>query len=107
MTVNPEFSKSCKLLNSILKIKQKNRSKMSQSASQETQTSNCLMKRLEHFWGRLRQKALQTLINDNFRWSKSSIKIILIYIFSGFNLLLNQEMKVKIYNQRVGQVNDR
>ena len=43
------------------------------------------------------------MINDNFRWSKSSIKIILIHIFSSLNLLkirpwLNQEI-VNVHNR--------
>ena len=63
---------------------------MSQSASQETQTSN-LFKRREKLLD-VRQKARQitcvyTLINDNFRWTKTSIKIILIHIFSSLNSL--------------------
>ena len=74
------------------------------NASQETQTLN-LFKRREIFWT-CEKKARQiiwvyTLIN-NFRWSNSSIKIILIHIFSGLNLLqtqpwLNQETKIMIY----------
>ena len=52
------------------------------------------------------------LINDNFRWSKNSRKIILIHIFSGLNLLktrqwFNQETKVMFYNRTVLPVSDR
>ena len=47
MIVNPVFIKSGKVLNS--SEKQKNRSQMSQIASQETQTSD-LFKRREIFW---------------------------------------------------------
>ena len=76
-------------------------------ASQETQTSV----RAGKFSGLAPESPLKlttwvyTLINDNFRWSKSSITVILIHIFSGLNLLktrpwLNQERKVIIYNRR-------
>ena len=55
-------------------------------------------------------EAKYTLIIDNFYWSKSSVKIILLHIFSGLNILktrpfssheLNQETKVKIYNRTI------
>mgnify|MGYP001794063822 CR=1 FL=1 len=49
MIMNPVFSKSGKVLNSILKNQIENQSKMSPSAAQEIQTSN-LFKKREDLW---------------------------------------------------------
>ena len=71
---------------------------MLQAGSQETQTSN-LSKRRENCWTCTKKPAklnnliviqLYPLIEDNFRWSKSSIKIILVDIGCGLNLLKTQ-----------------
>ena len=48
---------------------------------------------------------MYTLTNYNFRWSASSIKIILVHKFNGLNLLktktwLNQETKVNVHTAR-------
>ena len=71
MIVNPVFSKSGKGLNFILEIKQINRPKTFQTASQETQTSNLFERR--EISGRApkarRITCVYILMNNNFRWS--------------------------------------
>ena len=54
---------------------------------------------------------MYTLINDNFLWIKSSIKIILIHVLSQFDFIddlaifkpsaVNQETKVNVHNRTV------
>ena len=84
--------KSGECLNSILKNQTEKLIKNGQTASQETQSSN-LSKRRENCWtcakkpAKLSNLRVYTLIKDNFRWSKNSIKIILVDTGSGLNFL--------------------
>ena len=95
MIVNLLFSKSGKGLNSILKNPteklMKNVALLVLHKKPKLQT--CLKggKIVEHVTkkpAKLNNSSIYTVINDNsFRWSESSLTIILIHIFSGLNLL--------------------
>ena len=116
MIVNPVFCKSGKVLNSILKNQSEKTIKIVAKCFKRNPNFK-LSKRRKIFLTCSKKPAkLNNLSlyseNNNFRWSKNSIKIILIYIFSGLNLLktwlwLNQETKILIYNLTVLPGNDR